>query len=86
MRVVPKRLLDDACAAYVRATGTSPNRAGLRAALHQVGQDLPETEKQRLEEMLNGPYVCPHCETRTFGEKRFWGLRCTVCDTALEVE
>lgn len=33
---ITKKQMDDATAAYYRATGTAPNRAGLRAALHTV--------------------------------------------------
>lgn len=40
MRKLTLKQLDDAAAAYARSTGTSPNRAGLRAAMHTL--DLQE--------------------------------------------
>lgn len=43
--------LDAACAAYARSTGTYPNRAGLRAALHTV--DVA-AKVERLAEELSG--------------------------------
>lgn len=35
---IPTEVLDAACAAYYRSTGSAPNRAGLRSALHTVNQ------------------------------------------------
>ncbi len=43
--------LDTAAAAYYRSTGTSVNRAGLRAAIHTINQ-LTDEETKLLNEAL----------------------------------
>lgn len=44
MKTITPAQLDAACAAYARSTGSYPNRAGLRAALHTI--DLPTSLAQ----------------------------------------
>lgn len=52
MLKVTEDLMGQAAAAYYRSTGTAPNRAGLRAALHQVDTSEARDLLFRAEELL----------------------------------
>lgn len=59
MKNISQHQMDKAEAAYRRSTGSAPNRAGLRAALHQVETIHARLKLQAAEELLEEGLVEP---------------------------